>query len=120
MQENKEQDNFEKRFKECDDKFNAIFKLTSVASKIIRSDLTILKVNKALCELLGYPPEQIEGTKILDHACEEHIVHWHRLQEEIGFEDDFHSFVSVHRQLDREVGIAFIDVSAPFHESPEI
>ena len=83
MQENRAQDNFEKRFKECDDKFNAIFKLTSVASKIIGSDLTILKVNKALCELLDYPPEQIEGTKILDHACEEHIAHWHRLQEEI-------------------------------------
>ncbi|KQM76978.1 hypothetical protein ASE74_17055 [Pedobacter sp. Leaf216] len=83
MQEKKEQNNFEKRFKECDDKFNTIFKLTSVASKIIRSDLTILKVNKALCELLDYPPEEIEGTKILDHACEEYIPHWHRLQEEI-------------------------------------
>jgi len=82
MQENKEQNNFE-RFKECDDKFNTIFELTSVASKIIRSDLTIFKVNKALCELLDYSPQEIEGTKILDHACEEYIAHWHRLQEEV-------------------------------------
>lgn len=83
MQENKERNNFEKRFEECDEKFNTIFKLTSVASKIIRSDLTILKVNKALCELLDYPPEEIEGTKILDHACEEYVAHWHHLQEMI-------------------------------------
>jgi two-component system CheB/CheR fusion protein len=83
MQEKNEPNDFEKRFHECDAKFNTIFDLTSVASKIIRSDLTILKVNKAFCELLGYLPEEIEGTKILDHACEEYIVHWYRLQEEL-------------------------------------
>jgi two-component system CheB/CheR fusion protein len=83
MQEKKEPNDFEKRFHECDAKFNTIFDLTSVASKIIRSDLTIIKVNKALCELLGYPPEEIEGTKILDHACEDYIAHWHHLQEEL-------------------------------------
>ncbi|WP_367866060.1 ATP-binding protein [Pedobacter sp. WC2423] len=83
MQGKKEPDDFRTRFHECDAKFNTIFDLTSVASKIIRSDLTILKVNKALSELLGYPPEEIEGTKILDHACEEYIAHWHRLQEEL-------------------------------------
>lgn len=83
MREKDELNDFEKRFLECDSKFNTIFELTSAASKIIRSDLTILKVNKALSELLGYPPEEIEGTRILDHACEEHIAHWHRLQEEL-------------------------------------
>lgn len=83
MREKNEPNDFEKRFHECDAKFNTIFELTSVASKSIRSDLTIVKVNKALCELLGYPPEEIEGTKILDHACEEYIAHWHRLQDEL-------------------------------------
>ena len=83
MQEKEEPNDFEKRFKECDAKFNTIFNLTSVSSKIIRSDLTIVKVNQALCDLLGYSAEEIEGTKILDHACEEHISHWHHLQEEI-------------------------------------
>lgn len=83
MREKNEPNDFEKRFHECDAKFNTIFDLTSVASKIIRSDLTILKVNKAFCELLGYSPEEIEGTKILDHACEAYITHWHRLQEEL-------------------------------------
>jgi PAS domain S-box-containing protein len=83
MQERNEPNDFENRFRECDAKFNTIFDLTSVASKIIRSDLTILKVNKAFCDLLKYSPEEIEGTKILAHACEEHIAHWHRLQEEL-------------------------------------
>jgi PAS domain S-box-containing protein len=45
--------------------------------------LTIVKVNRALSELLGYPAEEIEGSTILDHACEEHIAHWHHLQEEL-------------------------------------
>lgn len=76
-----EQENYQKKFEECDDKFNTIFKLTSVASKIIRSDLTILKVNKAVTELLGFSAEEIEGTTILDYACEEYKQHWHNLQE---------------------------------------
>ena len=83
MPENIASNDFEKRFRECDQKFNTIFDLTSAASKIIRSDLTILKVNKALCELLGYDAKEIEGTKILDHACEAYIQHWHNLQEQI-------------------------------------
>jgi len=74
---------FEDRFLECDNKFNTIFKLTSAASKIIRSDLTIVKVNNALTELLGYTAQEIEGTKILEHACEEHKAHWHHLQQEL-------------------------------------
>jgi PAS domain S-box-containing protein len=73
--------NYETRFKECDDKFNTIFDLTSAASKIINSDLTILKVNKAMAELLGFSIEEIEGTKILDYACPEYIKHWHELQD---------------------------------------
>jgi PAS domain S-box-containing protein len=71
---------FEKRFLECNNKFNTIFKLTSAASKIIASDLTILKANDALSELMGYSVEEIEGTKILDHACQEYKQHWHDLQ----------------------------------------
>jgi len=69
------------RFDECNDKFERIFELTSAASKIINADLSILKVNKALSDLLGYSEEEIEGTKILDYACPEYIGHWHHLQE---------------------------------------
>ncbi|UKT62990.1 sensor histidine kinase [Pedobacter mucosus] len=76
-------DNFEQRFTECDDKFNTIFDLTSVATKIIRSDLTTIKVNAAICDMLGYRAEELEGIKILDLACEDYIDHWHHLQEEL-------------------------------------
>jgi PAS domain S-box-containing protein len=74
-------DNYKLRFNESEKKFNSIFALTSVASKIIRSDLTILKVNQAMVELLGYTAEEIEATKILDYACEKYKPVWHELQE---------------------------------------
>lgn len=74
---------FKKKFEECDSKFNTIFKLTSVASKVIDSDLKIIRVNQALTELLGFSAEELEGTEILDYACPEFIPHWHRLQEEL-------------------------------------
>lgn len=72
--------NFEDKFKECNDRFKKTFKLTSAASKIIDSELTILKVNAALTDLLGYTAEEIEGTRILDYACPAYKHHWHDLQ----------------------------------------
>lgn len=83
MQRNAKRKDFEEKFRECDDKFNTIFKLTSTASKIIDQELTILKVNTALVELLGYSAEEIEGTKILEYACEEYKEYWHTLQKEL-------------------------------------
>jgi two-component system CheB/CheR fusion protein len=83
MQEEGNIKDFEKRFLECDNKFETIFKLTSAASKIIAPDLTILKVNDALAELLGYSAAEIEGTKIFDYACEEYKERWQKLQMEL-------------------------------------
>jgi PAS domain S-box-containing protein len=110
MQKNIELNDFKIRFQECDTKFNTIFNLTSVASKIIRSDLTILKVNKALCELLGYPANEIEGTRILDHACEEYVEHWHNLQEALWSHSlpFFKLKVCLHR---KDRSIVWVDVT---------
>jgi PAS domain S-box-containing protein len=72
---------YKEKYLQSKDKFDRIFQLTSAASKIINSDLTILKVNKALTELLGFSADEIEGTEILDYACEEYKPHWHELQE---------------------------------------
>ena len=80
MHEKQNRSDFKIKFQECANKFNTIFKHTSAASKIIGDDLTILKVNEALTTLLGYSAEEIEGTKILDYACEEHKANWHELQ----------------------------------------
>ncbi|MFC4143555.1 PAS domain-containing protein [Pedobacter mendelii] len=50
---------------------------------MIRSDLTIIKVNEALTELLGYSARELEGTKIIEYACEEYKAHWCHLQKEL-------------------------------------
>ncbi len=72
---------FQHKFQECSDRFEAIFKHTSAASKVINADLNILKVNNALTELLGFSAQEIIGTKIMDYACKEVKHHWEELQE---------------------------------------
>jgi PAS domain S-box-containing protein len=72
---------YERRFHECDARSEAVFTLTSAPSKIIDSNLTILNVNQALTELLGYSKEELLGTQILDYACDEDKPHWHELQD---------------------------------------
>lgn len=80
METNLQSADYEHRFKECDARFEAIFQLTTAASKIIDSDLRILKVNKALTELMGYSGEELVGSQIMDYACEEDKHHWHEWQ----------------------------------------
>jgi PAS domain S-box-containing protein len=81
MEQDYSPEDYRQKFIDSEDKFNTIFELTSAASKVINSDLTILRVNKALTELLGFSADEIIGTRILDYACEEHKPHWHDLQE---------------------------------------
>jgi PAS domain S-box-containing protein len=81
MDSDLESSDYENRFKECEGRYDAIFNLTSAPSKIIDSNLTILKVNDALTELLGYSQEELVGTKILEYACDEDKPHWHDLQD---------------------------------------
>jgi len=72
---------FEKKFHQSEEKFQTVFRLTTTACKIIDSNLNIIKVNKALSELLGFSAEELIGTQILDYACPEYITHWHELQD---------------------------------------
>lgn len=74
-------EDYKTKFLESKNKFDTIFNLTSAASKILDSDLNIIKVNQALVELLGYSADKIEGTQILDYVCPEYKEHWHHLQE---------------------------------------
>jgi two-component system CheB/CheR fusion protein len=53
MEKNLKPGDYEHKFMECDERFEAIFGLSSAASKVIDSNLTILKVNQALTELMG-------------------------------------------------------------------
>ncbi|MFD0795466.1 ATP-binding protein [Mucilaginibacter litoreus] len=81
MESNVSTTDFENKFSECKAGFDAIFQLTTAASKIIDSNLKILKVNRALTELLGYSDNELVGTRIMDYACEEDKQHWHELQD---------------------------------------
>ncbi len=83
MENNLQPADYEAKFKECHQRFDAIFHLTTAASKIIDSDLTIIKVNKALTDLLGFTSEELVGTKIMEYACEENKHHWHELQDAV-------------------------------------
>lgn len=72
--------NYEDKFNECDERFEAVFQLTTAASKIIDSELRILKVNQALADPMGYSSEELLGTQIMDYACQDDKHHWHELQ----------------------------------------
>jgi PAS domain S-box-containing protein len=78
-QENEDWD-VEEKYRDCANRFSSIFNLTSTATKIINKDLKILRVNQALTDLLGYSAEEIEGTEIMEYACEEFKDHWKDLQ----------------------------------------
>src|ERR1700712_2159019 len=80
MKTNLQPADYENKFRECDARYDATFHLTTAASKIIDSELTILKVNKALTELMGYTSGELVGTKIMDYACKEDRHRWHELQ----------------------------------------
>jgi len=71
---------FENKFKECNARFESIFEYTSAASKIINSDLKILRVNQALVDLLGYTEAEIIGAEIMEFACRDVKHHWKDLQ----------------------------------------
>ena len=90
MKNNTSPADYQQKFTECDARFDAVFELTTAASKIIDRELTILKVNKALTELMGYTAEELLGTKIMDYACEENIHHWHELQQAMWEEGEQH------------------------------
>jgi len=74
-----EQD-YKEKYIASEERFRTIFSLTSAATKIIDESLTILQVNNALVDLLGYPEQEICGKKILDFACAEYIDSWKALQ----------------------------------------
>jgi PAS domain S-box-containing protein len=110
----------ERQLNEAKKKFDDIFSLTSAASKVIASDLTILKVNKAITELLGFSAEEIEGTQILDYACEEYKQHWHNLQKAM-WEDGKPFFKLEACLIRKDKSIAWVNVTTvQFTEEGEI
>ena len=81
MEKEDKSDEFLGKFNECEQRFKAIFLLTSAATKIIDPNLTIIEVNDAFVDLMGYERSEICGTKIMEYACEEYKDAWKELQQ---------------------------------------
>ena len=64
-------------------RFRTIFESSKLANKIIASDYSILEVNTAFLDLLGYTREELIGTKILDYSPADHHPDWKLLQENL-------------------------------------
>jgi PAS domain S-box-containing protein len=64
-------------------RFKSIFENSSFGNKIINSKLEIIKVNKALTDLLGYSELELLGIHILDIAHPKFIDTWSNLQKEL-------------------------------------
>jgi PAS domain S-box-containing protein len=63
------------------DRFRTIFESSKLANKIISPDLSILQVNQAFVDLLGYDTkEEIVGTHILDYSPLADHEQWRELQ----------------------------------------
>ncbi len=80
MKEQLPETDYKNKYEECNGRFEGVFEHTSAASKIINSDLEIVKVNRALIDLLGFSEAEIVGTKIMDYACKDVVHHWEDLQ----------------------------------------
>lgn len=81
MESKQPEKDYKNKFEKCKGRFEAIFDHTSAASKIINSNLEILKVNRAFVDLLGYAETEIVGTQIMDYACKDVEHHWRDLQD---------------------------------------
>jgi two-component system, OmpR family, phosphate regulon sensor histidine kinase PhoR len=116
----KHPEDYKMKFLESRNKFDIIFDLTSAASKILDSDLNIIKVNQALVELLGYSADKLEGTKILDYVCPEYKDHWHHLQEAL-WKKKLPFFKLEACLIKKDKSLAWVNVTTVlFHENNEM
>lgn len=63
--------------------FETIFDQSILGNKIIAPDLRIIRVNKALENMLGYSREELIGTKITAFSHPDFITHWKELQDNL-------------------------------------
>ena len=62
-------------------RFKTIFEKSQLGNKILAEDLSILEVNEAFINLLGYESERdIINRKVIEFAHPDFIEHWHELQ----------------------------------------
>jgi two-component system sensor histidine kinase VicK len=67
-------------YNQSQNRFEAIFKQSSLGNKIINKDLQIIKVNEALIQLLGYSENELIGSRITDFAHPDYVADWIAVQ----------------------------------------
>jgi PAS domain S-box-containing protein len=79
----KEKDRLEQEYNNSQRNFKTVFEQSSLGHKFIDSDLKIIKVNKALVEMLGYSVKELTGSLITALVEPEFAESWKKLQREL-------------------------------------
>lgn len=82
-----EKKRFEDEYQHSQKRFRTIFEQSVIGKKIIDDQLQIVKINKALLDILGYREEEILGGRITDFSHPDFLQHWKNLQKELWTTD---------------------------------
>jgi PAS domain S-box-containing protein len=107
----------ELRIQEPDDSLHLAFDENPMGMSITRFDLTYVRVNKALCALLGYRREQLIGRNVLEitHPDDVEISRWYAEQ---LFEGYIKSYAHERRFLRSDQHPIWVEVTATIlHDS---
>ena len=66
-----------------DSRFETIFTDSNLGKKIIDSNLEIVQVNRALCDIMGYSEQEFIGQKIIDFCLPDYLSGWIVLQNKL-------------------------------------
>jgi PAS domain S-box-containing protein len=78
-----EKDTVEKEYQNSQIRFKTIFEESVVGKKIIDNQLKIIKINKALLQMLGYSEQEMIGKEITAFSHPKYKQHWKELQHSI-------------------------------------
>jgi PAS domain S-box-containing protein len=78
-----EKDTVEKKYQDSQIRFKTIFEESVVGKKIIDDQLKIIKINKALLQMLGYSEQEMIGKEITEFSHPKYKQHWKDLQHSI-------------------------------------
>ncbi|GAA4084659.1 PAS domain-containing sensor histidine kinase [Mucilaginibacter panaciglaebae] len=78
-----EKDRLDNEFQRSQERFRTIFEESAVGKKIIDDQLHIIKVNKALLNILGYTENEMLGKVITDFSHPDFVKPWKDLQHQL-------------------------------------
>lgn len=82
-----EKDRLENEYQSSQKRFRTIFEESAIGKKIIDDQLHIIKVNKALLQVLGYSEHEMLGKLITDFSHPDFVKQWKKLQQKLWTTD---------------------------------